>query len=61
MGYRRVVLAGQSAGAWVSMAATMRGASLRDKTSTLSNQHEPPAKGKALLGRAGSLIAMGRR
>jgi pimeloyl-ACP methyl ester carboxylesterase len=26
MGYRRVILAGQSAGAWVSMAATMRGA-----------------------------------
>lgn len=26
MGYRRVVLAGQSAGAWVSMAAAMRGA-----------------------------------
>jgi pimeloyl-ACP methyl ester carboxylesterase len=26
MGYRRVILAGQSAGAWVSMAAAMRGA-----------------------------------
>ena len=34
---------------------------LRDKISTLANQHDPPAKGKALSGWAGSLIAMGRR
>ena len=33
----------------------------RDSTSALSNQHQPPAKGKAPAGRAGSLIEIGRR
>lgn len=39
MGYRRVVLAGQSAGAWVSMAATMRGAPVDGVISVAAAHH----------------------
>jgi pimeloyl-ACP methyl ester carboxylesterase len=39
MGYRRVILAGQSAGGWVSMAATMRGASVDGVLSVSAAHH----------------------
>lgn len=39
VGYRRVVLAGQSAGAWVSMAATMRGAPVDGVISVAAAHH----------------------
>ena len=39
MGYRRVILAGQSAGAWVSMAATMRGAQVDGVISVSAAHH----------------------
>jgi pimeloyl-ACP methyl ester carboxylesterase len=39
MGYRRVVLAGQSAGAWVSLAATMRGAPVDGVISVSAAHH----------------------
>lgn len=39
MGYRRVVLAGQSAGAWASMAATMRGAPVDGVISVAAAHH----------------------
>ena len=39
MGYRRVVPAGQSAGAWVSMAATMRGAPVDGVISVAAAHH----------------------
>jgi pimeloyl-ACP methyl ester carboxylesterase len=39
MGYRRVILAGQSAGAWVSMAATMRGAAVDGVISVSAAHH----------------------
>lgn len=39
MGYRRVVLAGQSAGAWVSMAATLRGAPVDGVISVAAAHH----------------------
>ena len=39
MGYRRVILAGQSAGAWVSMAATMRGAPVDGVISVSAAHH----------------------
>lgn len=39
MGYRRVILAGQSAGAWVSMAATMRGAPVDGVISVAAAHH----------------------
>jgi hypothetical protein len=39
MGYKRIVLAGQSAGAWVSIAATMRGAPVDGVISTAAAHH----------------------
>lgn len=39
MGYRRVVLAGQSAGGWASMAATMRGAPVDGVISVAAAHH----------------------
>jgi hypothetical protein len=39
MGYKRVVLAGQSAGAWVSMAATFRGAPVDGVISVVAAHH----------------------
>ena len=39
MGYRRVILAGQSAGAWVSMAATLRGAPVDGVISIAAAHH----------------------
>ncbi len=39
MGYRRVILAGQSAGAWVSIAATMRGAAVDGVISVAAAHH----------------------
>ena len=39
LGYRRVILAGQSAGAWVSMAATMRGAPVDGVISVSAAHH----------------------
>jgi pimeloyl-ACP methyl ester carboxylesterase len=39
MGYRRIILAGQSAGAWVSMAATMRGAQVDGVISVSAAHH----------------------
>jgi pimeloyl-ACP methyl ester carboxylesterase len=39
MGYRRVILAGQSAGGWVSMAATMRGAPVDGVISVSAAHH----------------------
>ena len=39
MGYRRVILAGQSAGAWVSMAAAMRGAPVDGVISVAAAHH----------------------
>lgn len=39
MGYRRVILAGQSAGAWVSMAATFRGAPVDGVISVSAAHH----------------------
>ncbi len=39
MGYRRVILAGQSAGAWVSLAATMRGAPVDGVISVAAAHH----------------------
>ncbi len=39
MGYKRVVLAGQSAGAWVSLAATMRGAPVDGVISVSAAHH----------------------
>jgi pimeloyl-ACP methyl ester carboxylesterase len=39
MGYRRVVLAGQSAGAWVSMAAALRGAPVDGVISVAAAHH----------------------
>jgi pimeloyl-ACP methyl ester carboxylesterase len=39
MGYRRVILAGQSAGAWVSLAATMRGAPVDGVISVSAAHH----------------------
>ena len=39
MGYKRVVLAGQSAGAWVSLAATMRGAPVDGVISVAAAHH----------------------
>jgi pimeloyl-ACP methyl ester carboxylesterase len=39
MGYRRVILAGQSAGGWVSMAATMRGAPVDGVVSVSAAHH----------------------
>ncbi|MBS0519554.1 MAG: hypothetical protein JSR90_12750 [Proteobacteria bacterium] len=39
MGYRRIVLAGQSAGAWVSLAATMRGAPVDGVISVSAAHH----------------------
>ncbi len=39
MGYRRVVLAGQSAGGWVSLAATMRGAPVDGVVAVASAHH----------------------
>ena len=39
MGYRRVVLAGQSAGAWVSLAAAMRGAKVDGVISIAAAHH----------------------
>ena len=39
MGYRRVVLAGQSAGAWVSMAAAFRGAPVDGVISVAAAHH----------------------
>src|SRR5262249_4786938 len=43
MGYRRVVLAGQSAGGWVSLAATMRGAPV-DGVISISAAHHGEVK-----------------
>jgi pimeloyl-ACP methyl ester carboxylesterase len=43
MGYRRVVLAGQSAGGWVSLAATMRGAPV-DGVIAISAAHHGEVK-----------------
>jgi len=43
MGYRRVILAGQSAGAWVSLAATMRGAPV-DGVISISAAHHGEVK-----------------
>ncbi|MBV8189575.1 MAG: hypothetical protein JOY64_27530 [Alphaproteobacteria bacterium] len=43
MGYRRVLLAGQSAGAWVSLAATMRGAPV-DGVISISAAHHGEVK-----------------
>jgi pimeloyl-ACP methyl ester carboxylesterase len=51
MGYRRVVLAGQSAGAWVSMAATMRGAPV-DGVISVSAAHHGQVKDMRDLSRA---------
>src|SRR5260221_10523490 len=45
MGYRRVVLAGQSAGAWVSLAALVRGAAV-DGVISMSAAHH--GEGKAM-------------
>jgi dienelactone hydrolase len=39
MGYRRVILSGQSAGGWVSMAATMRGAPVDGVVSVSAAHH----------------------
>jgi len=39
MGYRRVLLAGQSAGGWVSLAATMRGAPVDGVIAVASAHH----------------------
>jgi pimeloyl-ACP methyl ester carboxylesterase len=39
LGYRRVILAGQSAGAWVSMAAAMRGATVDGVISVSAAHH----------------------
>lgn len=39
MGYKRVVLAGQSAGAWISMAAAMRGAQVDGVISVAAAHH----------------------
>jgi pimeloyl-ACP methyl ester carboxylesterase len=39
LGYRRVVLAGQSAGAWMSMAATFRGAPVDGVISVAAAHH----------------------
>src|SRR5262249_15242317 len=39
MGYRRVILAGQSAGAWGSLAATMRGAPVHGVISVSAAHH----------------------
>ena len=53
MGYRRVVLAGQSAGAWVSMAATMRGAAV-DGVISVSAAHHGEVKDMRDVSRARS-------
>ena len=39
MGYRRIILAGQSAGAWVSMAAALRGAPVDGVISIAAAHH----------------------
>ena len=44
MGYRRVVLAGQSAGAWVSLAAALRGAPADGVISISAAHHGPVEK-----------------
>lgn len=44
MGYRRVILAGQSAGAWVSLAAAMRGAPVDGVISVAAAHHGLVAK-----------------
>ena len=53
MGYRRVILAGQSAGAWVSMAATMRGAPV-DGVISVSAAHHGEVKKMTDVSRARS-------
>lgn len=53
MGYRRVILAGQSAGAWVSMAATMRGAPV-DGVISVSAAHHGEVKDMRDVSRARS-------
>lgn len=44
MGYRRVILAGQSAGAWVSLAALQRGAAVDGAISIAAAHHGPMEK-----------------
>jgi len=53
MGYRRVILAGQSAGAWVSMAAIMRGAPA-DGVISVSAAHHGEVKNMTDVSRARS-------
>ena len=53
MGYRRVILAGQSAGAWVSLAATMRGAPV-DGVISVSAAHHGEVKDMRDISRARS-------
>jgi pimeloyl-ACP methyl ester carboxylesterase len=53
MGYRRVILAGQSAGGWVSMAATMRGAPV-DGVISVSAAHHGEVKNMSDVSRARS-------
>jgi len=53
MGYRRVILAGQSAGAWVSMAAAMRGAPV-DGVISVSAAHHGEVKDMRDVSRARS-------
>jgi pimeloyl-ACP methyl ester carboxylesterase len=53
MGYRRVVLAGQSAGAWVSLAAAMRGAAV-DGVIAVSPAHHGEVKNMGDVSKARS-------
>ena len=53
MGYKRVILAGQSAGAWVSMAAAMRGAPV-DGVISVSAAHHGEVKNMTDVSRARS-------
>jgi pimeloyl-ACP methyl ester carboxylesterase len=53
LGYRRVILAGQSAGAWVSLAATMRGAPV-DGVISVSAAHHGEVKNMTDVSRARS-------
>ena len=53
MGYRRVILAGQSAGGWVSMAATFRGAAV-DGVISVSAAHHGEVKNMTDVSRARS-------
>jgi pimeloyl-ACP methyl ester carboxylesterase len=53
MGYHRVILAGQSAGGWVSMAATMRGAPV-DGVVSVSAAHHGEVKNMTDVSRARS-------